>query len=120
MLENPLEGLFGNTPEAKLWEFLIGTPDYDYTKKELAENSEISRKTVYKIIVKFLEWGILKETRKIGRATLYKLNEKNSLVKAVLEFNNRLIDIITKEELEKNGENFVEHSQSVEQTPITA
>ncbi|MCG2718465.1 MAG: hypothetical protein L6408_06505 [Nanoarchaeota archaeon] len=95
-----LEGLFGNSPEAKLWDFLIGTST-DFTKKELAEGAEISRATLYKILSKFLEWKTLIKTRKIGNVELYKLNKKNPVVKAIDEFNNVLIDIITQEELEK-------------------
>lgn len=95
-----LEGLFGESPEAKLWDFLLGTTT-DFTKKELAEGAEIARATLYKILKKFLKWEILVRTRKIGNVELYKLNEETPLVKAVHNFNNKLIDVITEEELEK-------------------
>lgn len=95
-----LEGLFGESPEAKLWDFLLGTAA-DFTKKELAEGAGIARATLYKVLEKFLKWEILIRTRKIGNVELYKLNEKSPLVKAIHNFNNKLIDIITEEELEK-------------------
>ncbi|MCX6665889.1 MAG: winged helix-turn-helix domain-containing protein [Euryarchaeota archaeon] len=99
----PFEGIFGSTPELKTLQFLIAHTHFDYTKKELAEHSGISRQTVYKVLDVFLKWEIIKETRKIGNVTLYTLNTTNKLVTSFKKFDNEIINIITQEELRKTG-----------------
>ena len=99
----PFEGIFGSTPELKTLQFLIAHTHFDYTKKELAEHSGISRQTVYKVLDVFLKWGIIKETRKIGNVTLYTLNTTNKLVTSFKKFDNEIISIITQEEIRKTG-----------------
>ena len=50
-----------------------------YSKEEIAEISEISRPTLYRIWPVLEGNGLLKETRKYGNAKLYKINEENLL-----------------------------------------
>ena len=100
-MEVPFEGIFGSTPELKTLQFLIAHSHFDYTKKELAEHAGISRQTVYKVLELFLEWEIVKETRKIGNVTLYTLNKKNRLVESFKKFDNEIINIIAQEALMK-------------------
>ncbi len=64
--------------------------------------------TLTMLIPKFLELGLIVKTRKIGRATLYKINTTNPVVKKLIELNNFLcfeqLDKIEKEYAPKNLE----------------
>ncbi len=75
----------GDTIENRIIDFLIEGRGIDYTKKDIADNCDISRPTLYKIFPKLVKNGIIKPTRKIGRVQLYTLNTENGRVKALLK-----------------------------------
>ena len=54
-------------------------------------NAGVSWGTLNTLISKFLELKIIVKTRKIGRATLYKINKENVLVKQLIGLYDRLI-----------------------------
>ena len=89
--EAPIREIFGNSPKVKVLDTLIENPKLDYTKKELAEASGISKSTLYKLWDELEEEGIVVETRKIGNATLYKLNEDSKIVRELVRFEKRLL-----------------------------
>ncbi len=77
---------FGDAPTVKVFDFLIAERGlYDYTLTEIAENSGVSWTTLHKIFPMFEKFNIVKETRRIGRAKLYKLNEDNPFVQKLIE-----------------------------------
>lgn len=76
---------FGDTPLIKVMDFLIENSIFDYTKTEIAENSGISRASLYKIWNEFEKYGLITESRKIGNATLYRLNKENPVVQKLIE-----------------------------------
>lgn len=84
-----LKHIFGETPEIKILDFLIDHKGYDYSKTEIARNSDIGWATLNRHWSRIEEWELVKETRKIGRATLYKLNEDSPVVKKLLEFDTK-------------------------------
>ena len=70
--------VFGDTPINRLWEFLIDSRGlFDYSMTDISESADISWNTLKDIFPRFVKQGIVKETRKIGRATMYMLNEKH-------------------------------------------
>lgn len=75
----------GGTPFIRVMDFLIENSIFDYTKTEIAENAEISRASLYKVWPVLEMYGLVKESRRIGNAVLYKLNKENSLVKKLIE-----------------------------------
>ncbi|MDY6958593.1 MAG: winged helix-turn-helix domain-containing protein [Halobacteriota archaeon] len=81
-----LKHIFQDTPTIKMLDFLIDHKGYDYSKTEIAENSGIGWTTLNRHWDILEEWEFVIETRKIGRATLYKLNEENPVVKKLLAF----------------------------------
>lgn len=66
-------------------EFLVENRAFDYSKEEIAKGSEISRPTLYRIWNVLEGNGIIEETRKYGNTQLYKINEKNELVKLLIK-----------------------------------
>lgn len=69
----------------KTLEFMIENRALDYSKEEIAEGSEISRPTLYRIWPLLERNGLLQETRKYGNTRLYKINEKNEMVKILIK-----------------------------------
>ncbi len=81
-----LKHIFGETPVVKILDFLIDHKGYDHSKTEIAENSGIEWTTLNRYWTLLEEWEFVKESRKRGNEMRYKLNEKNAIVKKLLEF----------------------------------
>ncbi len=94
--------VIGDTTENRVIDFLIEGKGLSYSKTDIAEGCSLSRPTVYKILPKLLKDGVVKIKRKIGRITLYQLNEQNRKVRALI----KLEEILLKksfEEIEGEG-----------------
>ncbi len=85
MGESLLLKFLGNTPLLRVVDFLIENSIFDYTKTDIAENSGISRASLYNVWPVLEEFMIVSESRKIGNTTLYKLNKGNPLVQQLIE-----------------------------------
>ncbi|HLD33871.1 MAG TPA: hypothetical protein VJB66_04040 [Candidatus Nanoarchaeia archaeon] len=80
----------GDTPRMRVLQYLIEGRDFDYTLTDLL-NAGVSWGTLNQLIPKFLELSLTVKTRKIGRATLYKLNQANDVVKQFVILYDKLI-----------------------------
>jgi Fe2+ or Zn2+ uptake regulation protein len=83
----------GDYPQVRVIEILITHPWSEYTKKDLAEASGISRSTLYNLLDKLETYQIIKPTRKIGSAQLYTLNTESTSTKAIMVFQRELANI---------------------------
>ncbi|NYZ73977.1 hypothetical protein H0O00_02455, partial [Candidatus Micrarchaeota archaeon] len=90
MNKSLLHGLLGDAPSIRLIDFLIENSIFDYTKTELADNSGISRASLYKIWPSLERYRIVKQSRKIGNTTLYRLNKTNPVVEKLMELDLKL------------------------------
>ena len=70
----------GDTPKLRIIDFFLENRS-DYSKKEIIENIGISKTTFYKVWDELMKFDIVKETRRYGKAQLYKLNESNPIIK---------------------------------------
>ena len=91
MEKSMLLEVIGDSIENRIIDFLIEGRGLDYTKKDIADDCEISRPTLYKVFPKLLKEGIIKPTRTIGRVQLYTLNTENEKVKALLKLEEILL-----------------------------
>ena len=73
----------------------------DYSLSDIAENSNIGWTTLHRIWGKLLKNGIVKPTREIGRAKLFKLNEENPAVKELIRLYDALLYQPTEKHLSK-------------------
>ena len=80
----------GDSPRMKILQYLIEGREFDYTLTDML-NSGVSWGTLNSLIPKFLELKVIIKTRKIGRATLYKINNENIMVKKLIELCDGLI-----------------------------
>ncbi len=103
MNEKPLfVKVMGSYPLIKVLSFLMTFREFDYPLTEIAENSGVGWTTIHTFFPELVEAGIVIETRRIGRARLYKLNKNSLIAKKLLELNDRICEEfmrkITKEE----------------------
>lgn len=80
-----LRKLFQDSAVAKLLDFLTLYKDFDYSKVEISRNSSVAWKTLYRIWPILEKYGLIVETRRIGRARMFKLNAENPVAKALWE-----------------------------------
>ena len=91
----------GDTPVIRVLDFLIEGRGLDYSLSDIAENSSIGWTTLHRIWGKLLKNGIVKPTREIGRAKLFKLNEENPAVKELIRLYDTLLHQHTEKHLSK-------------------
>ena len=80
----------GDYPRMRVLQYFIEGRDFDYTLTDLL-NAGVSWGTLNSLVPKLLELGIVVKTRKIGRATLYKINQENIAVKQLVALYDKLI-----------------------------
>jgi len=90
MEKSHLVRFLGDYPFARVIDFLIENKLFDYTKTEIAKGAGISRVSLYKMWDELEEFGVVRPTRRIGKAVLHKLNEKNPIVQNLLELDFKL------------------------------
>ncbi|MFO7872064.1 MAG: hypothetical protein R6U26_00280 [Candidatus Undinarchaeales archaeon] len=87
----------GKYPLIKVIDFLITFQEFDYSPTDIAEKSDVSYVTLQTFWDKLVLTGIVKKTREVGNATMYKLNKENRIVKKLLELDEVLREEIRKE-----------------------
>ena len=80
----------GDNPRMRGLQYLIEGRDFYYTLTDML-NAGVSWGTLNTLIPKFLKLGIVVKTRKIGRATLYKINKQNEVAKHFIDLYDWLI-----------------------------
>lgn len=82
---------FGDYPIIRVLDFLIENDLFDYSKKDIAKNSDVSWNTLETFWEKLEKTKVVKFTRKVGKANMYKLNKENQIVKQLIELDNKLL-----------------------------
>ena len=78
--------LFGDSPKLRVLDFLMGFPKYDYSLTDISKNAKIGYSTLMLFWEKdFVKTGLVVETRKVGKARMFKINEKNPAIKYLLK-----------------------------------
>ena len=80
----------GDNPRMRILQYLIEGRDFDYTLTDML-NAGVSWGSLNSLVPKLLELKIITKTRKIGRATLYKINKDNIMAKKLIELYDKLI-----------------------------
>lgn len=74
----------------RILQYIIEGRDFDYTLTDML-NAGVSWGTLNVLVPKLLELGVVIKTRKIGRATLYKINKNNIAAKQLIDLYDNLI-----------------------------
>ena len=91
-MTGPFEGIFGNSAELRLLEFLLPLRGMEFNLSELAEESGASRPTIQKTVARLEAFEILKVPRKAGNVRYYCLNEASPFISLLEALNNLLIE----------------------------
>lgn len=93
-----LQRVLGDGAMVRLLDFLTLYKGLDYSKTEIARNSGVGWKTLFRLWPTLEKYSLVKPTRRIGRATLYTLNTESSIAKTlsqlafqISDHNNELI-----------------------------
>jgi DNA-binding Lrp family transcriptional regulator len=117
-----LTRVFYSASTAKILDFFLDHKDYDYPIVEIANNADLSFRTVVKEIQRLEKAGLIVNHRKVGKATMYKLNDKAEEVTLLEKFSLLLSqrsslyepDRIEQEVLEPENESEITMSSSQE------
>jgi len=102
--ESLLIKALGNSPKLRILDYLLDYKLNDFTKTEILEALGMSKLTLYKYFKDLESLGLVTESRKIGRATLYKINLESPMVKMLIEYETQLSLRIADQEAEKSKE----------------
>jgi transcription initiation factor IIE alpha subunit len=83
--ETILAELFGRSPEVKVLDFFMDHPLNDYMQVEISERTGMNPRTIKRVLESLLSDEIIRINRKIGKATLFKLNSRSLIVKKLKE-----------------------------------
>ena len=78
---------FGNYPLIRVLDFLLYSRDFDYPITEIARNANVNFQTLRKLWPHLEKEQMVVATRKLGGATLYRINTGNFAVKKLIELN---------------------------------
>lgn len=78
----PLASVFPCS-ESRILDHMVTMKDFDYSISDISKISGIGFKTTLNIVHKLEDQGVLKRTRKIGNAILYKLNSGSPQSKSI-------------------------------------
>lgn len=81
----------GDNPNTRLLEVLITGREFDYSLTDLAKNAGIGWSTLHRVFPRFETQQIMVQTREIGRAKLFKLNQQNEEVQKLVEIYDNLL-----------------------------
>ncbi len=93
--------VFGNSPMIRVLDFLMTYREFDYSLSDIAKESGVGWNTLHSFFFRLAEKGMVKETRQVGRAKLYKLNMESPIVKKLIEINNIVTSRAVDEELKR-------------------
>lgn len=82
---------FGDTPQLRVFDFLIGNYFFDFPPTEIARESNVSYNSLKAFLPKLIKSGILVKTRKIRKSDYYKLNTENHFIKNLIKMNWMLV-----------------------------
>ena len=78
------------SPVLRILDFLMDNKAYDYSKIDIAKGEGISRRALSSAWESLEKNGLAKETRKVGRAKMYKIDFRNPVVKKFIELDNAI------------------------------
>ena len=86
-----MNNLFGDTPQLRVFDFLIGNHFFDFPMTEIARSSNVSYNSLKIFFPRLIETGILIKTRRIGKSDYYKFNTENNFVSNMIKLDWMLV-----------------------------
>ena len=93
----------GESPKLRMVDFFMDNPLTDFTKKEVIDALGMSKQTFYKYFKDLQEYDVVNVSRKIGKASLYKINPEHPMVTMLRDYEKKLSIQIAEKEEEKQA-----------------
>ncbi len=87
-----IQRIFGDSTMARILDFLTLHRRLDYSKTDIAKNASVGWKTLFRLWPTLEKYGLVKMTRRIGRAQLYRLNIENTIAKTLTQLALQIAD----------------------------
>jgi len=101
--ESLLIKAFGYSPKLRMLDLFLTNPYFDFSREELAKELGMSKQTIYKNFKDLEDLGVVRMSRKIGRATMYTINKEHPLVKGLNSIINEISFQIAEQEAKKHA-----------------
>jgi len=85
-IQGPIEELFHSYTTIKVVEFLMVHMEADYSKRDISRQSYVSFRHTLKAMKILEQAQLIRKTRQIGRAHMYKFNTENETAKKLYTF----------------------------------
>ena len=92
-----IEDLFKNNALAKILDFLLDEPSYDFSQSDIKRETGLSWKTVHELFPLLEKLKIIVPTRTINRAKLYTVNTAAPVFKYLQQLDLEISTIINQE-----------------------
>ena len=82
---------FGDYPLIRVLDFLITYEDFDYNKKDISKNANVSWNTLEIFWNKLVNQNIVIKTRRVGKSDMFRLNKESPVVCELIELDKKLM-----------------------------
>src|SRR3989344_2532373 len=92
---------FGDTPQLRVFDFLIDNHFFDFPMTEIARGANVSYNSLKLFFPSLINAGILVRTRRVGKSDYFKFNTENNFVDNLMKLDWMLVkkNIFVKENL---------------------
>jgi hypothetical protein len=80
------------SPLLKILDFLMDNEAFDYSRAEIEEGAGLSKTTLLKVWPKLEDLELVKSTRTVSKAKMYKLNKQNPIVNKLMDLDDAISD----------------------------
>lgn len=91
--ETIFQKYFGRSPKLRIIEHLIIGNAFEYSLTDITEDAEVAWKTTLKIIPELVKDGLVIQTRTVGNARLFKINEKNPIASLMVKTFDKILQL---------------------------
>lgn len=118
-MARPFEGVFGDTTELKVIQFLLPLGDLEFNISEISRSVGVSRQTLVPVIKKLTKWNVLKIVSVHGNAKYYAMNKDSGFIEAFENLNNCVIEQILGEETLSQIDQYCQEHSPMAMPPST-
>lgn len=92
---------FGDTPQLRVFDFLIENHFFDFPMTEIARGANVSYNSLKMFFPSLVKTGILVQTRRVGKSDYFKFNMENNFVQNLIKMDWMLVkkDVLEEKKL---------------------
>jgi DNA-binding Lrp family transcriptional regulator len=122
-----LSSIFSSRAVAQILDFFLDHKEFDYSANEIAKKTGLSFRTVFREIPDLEDKQLIFNTRKIGKANMYKLNTDLDAVGFLEKFTLEMSQVVAEEHMShatssrfpSEHAKFAQERETVEEDDIT-